>query len=184
MYSVVLMMSLSAGAEAPDCHRSRGCHGCSGAYCSGWGRCSGRCHGGCGGYVGAGYGCSGGCYGPGGVMPGPGFRGPGNPEVVPPPTKDKDKDKDKVPMKSAYIKVTLPADAVLMVDGQPTTSTSPTRSFVTPPLESGGIYTYSLRAEFVDKGLRRIETQAVHVRAGQETLVRFGVDAGVLSATK
>src|SRR5438552_19157443 len=49
MYSVVLLMALSGGAEAPDCHK-HSCHGCSGG-CSGYvetchGGCSGSCHGG------------------------------------------------------------------------------------------------------------------------------------------
>jgi uncharacterized protein (TIGR03000 family) len=59
MYSVVLMMALAGGAEAPD-HHNRG--GCSGSYaCSGYGGgygCSGYGGYGCSGYVGS-YGCSG-----------------------------------------------------------------------------------------------------------------------------
>jgi uncharacterized protein (TIGR03000 family) len=61
MYSVVLLMALSGGAEAPDCHRScHGCSGCSSSYCGGYcgGGCSSSCHGG-GGLFG-GHGCHGG----------------------------------------------------------------------------------------------------------------------------
>jgi uncharacterized protein (TIGR03000 family) len=87
MYSVVLMMALSGGAETPDFGHRGGCHGCSGGCyggghgCSGcWGGCYGGghgchggrrhghghgrrhgCHGGCaGGCYGGGYGCAGG----------------------------------------------------------------------------------------------------------------------------
>jgi hypothetical protein len=69
MYSVVLMMALSGGAEAPDFHHGR-CHGCDGG-CHGYVgyACNGGCHGyvgyacngGCHGYVG--YACNGGCHG-------------------------------------------------------------------------------------------------------------------------
>ena len=52
MYSMVLMVALSGGAEVPDFGRG-GCYG------GGWGGCYGGCYGG-GCY---GYGCWGGCYG-------------------------------------------------------------------------------------------------------------------------
>ena len=85
MYSVVLMMALSGGAEAPD-FGGRGCRGCNGGCsgvvasgchgghgCHGGGLFGGRrhgCHGGhgcngCGGFVAA---CNGGCNGCGGGL--------------------------------------------------------------------------------------------------------------------
>jgi uncharacterized protein (TIGR03000 family) len=88
MYSVVMMMALTAGGETPA-FGGRGCHGCSGGCYGGYscGGCSGGgCHGGrgglfgrrhgchgccgggysCGGCYGGGYGCSGsGCWGGG-----------------------------------------------------------------------------------------------------------------------
>jgi len=86
MYTVVLMMALSGGAETPadcwgchgGCHGGRGCHGglfnrgCHGGCHGGlFSRgCHGNCHGNChGGYVSAchgchgGYACNGGCHG-------------------------------------------------------------------------------------------------------------------------
>jgi hypothetical protein len=54
MYSVVLMMAMTTGAEAPDCFRGcHGCNGCSGYSCGGGivstgcsGCFGGGCHGG------------------------------------------------------------------------------------------------------------------------------------------
>ena len=53
MYSIVLVMALSGGAEAPAFGGGRGCHGCSGSsgcYASschgGYSGCSSSCHGG------------------------------------------------------------------------------------------------------------------------------------------
>src|SRR5438034_258479 len=120
MYSVVLMMALSGGAETPDFgHRRGGCSGCSGSYgCSGGGY---GCAGGMG--YGGGYGCAGygggfggvGCYG-GVIIPSTGG------------TVDKkdgkegeDAEKIKKPAGSslrapATILVNLPAEARLLVD--------------------------------------------------------------------
>src|SRR2546423_1922011 len=72
MYSVVLMVAMTTGGDAVDCHRRRHhCHGgCSGAVAScsgGWaGSCSGGWYGGgCSGSY-SGVGCGGGMpYGPG-----------------------------------------------------------------------------------------------------------------------
>ena len=62
MYSVVLMMAVTAGGEAPDLGRRNGC--CGGGCYGGRSACYGGCYGGggcCGGYaVGYGGGCCGG----------------------------------------------------------------------------------------------------------------------------
>ena len=71
MYSIVLMMALSSGADAPACHRScDGCSGCTVAACSGchggglFSGCHGGCHGGLfSGCHGGGYSCSSACSG-------------------------------------------------------------------------------------------------------------------------
>ncbi len=74
---------------------------------------------------------------------------------------------------SATIAVSLPADAQLTVDGNATRSTSDRRSFVTPALENGVNYVYSLRAEVVRDGQVSVQTQEVTVRGGQTTDVSF-----------
>jgi uncharacterized protein (TIGR03000 family) len=59
VYSVALMIALTTGADAPDCHRGHRGHGCSGGCYGGYGGCyGGGGYGGC--YGGGGYG---GCYG-------------------------------------------------------------------------------------------------------------------------
>jgi uncharacterized protein (TIGR03000 family) len=70
MYTAVLMMALTAGADMPDGRRGGGCHGCRGG-------CSGGCYGGC--YGGGCYGGGGccGCYGGGGGCYGGGCYGGG-----------------------------------------------------------------------------------------------------------
>ena len=74
----------------------------------------------------------------------------------------------------ATIRVTLPADATLTIDGQPTRSTSADRAFVTPPLEAGKDFYYTLRAGFARRGETLIVERRVAVRAGQETSVSLG----------
>jgi uncharacterized protein (TIGR03000 family) len=71
----------------------------------------------------------------------------------------------------AYLNVTLPADAILTIDGHKTKSTSEFRTFVTPPLEPGWNYQYQLRAEIDRDGQHRVLTQKVTVRPGEDTRV-------------
>jgi uncharacterized protein (TIGR03000 family) len=71
----------------------------------------------------------------------------------------------------ARMMVRLPADAMLTLNGQPTTSTSATRFFVTPPLERGKEYSYTLRATLAQSGETIILEKKVTVLAGRETLV-------------
>src|SRR5262249_53785060 len=69
----------------------------------------------------------------------------------------------------ATITVHLPADANLTIDGQPTNSTSDTRTFVSPPLKPGKTYTYTLRAETNRDGRPREVKKTVDVQAGRPT---------------
>jgi uncharacterized protein (TIGR03000 family) len=170
MYTVVLMMALQGGAEVPDfgrrcqcsgcscyCSRCSGCHGCCGGRCHG---CRGSCRG-CRGGGGC-YGCHGcrgcrGCYGCSGCC---GGTAPARSAMSSNQTQ-------------SIIVVNLPADARLTIDGQPTSSSSATRSFVTPPLEPGPTYGYSLSAEITRNGRRTILTQQVTFAAGEEKRVSF-----------
>jgi uncharacterized protein (TIGR03000 family) len=77
----------------------------------------------------------------------------------------------------ATIVVSLPADARLTVDGQPTTSTTALRRFVTPPLPAGRDFEYTFRAEIVRGDLTLAMTRKVTVRAGQQTDVRMELPA-------
>ena len=108
-----------------------------------------------------------GCYGGGGmirVMPGS--------EKVPGPDKKKSSLDGPAP---ATIVVSLPADAKLMIDSYQTTSTSSRRVFVTPDLEPGQDFTYTLKAEANGKTV----TQKITVRAGVETPVTLDFPAAV-----
>jgi uncharacterized protein (TIGR03000 family) len=227
MYSVVLLMALSGGAEAPDCHK-HSCHGCSGGGCTGyvstcgggcWGSschggghgchgggglfhrghrghgCHGGCYGSCSGYYScSGYGgctgyyggcmggCTGGaCYGGGypgcaggGMMVMPGGGAPAGEKIKEMP-KEKEKGKEEVSA-PATIVLSLPADAQVTLDGVVTASTSASRTFVTPDLNPGTEFVYTLSAKIVRDGETRIVTQKVSVRAGEETRVNLGTE--------
>jgi len=163
------------------------CSGYSG--CSGYGGCSGYsgisygcagggygCAGGCAGSYGAGgYGCAGGGYGCAGGCAGS-YGMPVMPGVPVIPQKG---EKVKMPATGmseapATILVTLPAGAKLLVDGAPTTSTSTERRLVSPALQVGREYHYTLTAEVSREGQAPItQTQRITVRAGEETRVPF-----------
>ena len=73
----------------------------------------------------------------------------------------------------ATIIVSVPAGARLIVDGAPTTSVSERRVLVTPELEFGATYTYTMQAEIVRDGRTVSESQVVNVRGGETTTVQF-----------
>jgi uncharacterized protein (TIGR03000 family) len=79
----------------------------------------------------------------------------------------------------ATLVVSLPADAKLTVDGKPTASTTDTRVLVSPPLESGKDFVYTLRAEVTRDGRTQSVTRDVTVRAGQETRVTLEVPSAI-----
>ena len=81
----------------------------------------------------------------------------------------------------AVMRVTLPADAKLTINGSATQSTSARRVFVSPPLPAGKIFQYTLQAEFIRAGKTITIARDVSVRAGRETLVLLDVPAEVLS---
>jgi uncharacterized protein (TIGR03000 family) len=151
-------------AAAPACHGAKACHGSRGGL---FHRSKG-CHG-CTGYVAPA------CCGPvapacsgGVVVPGKTMEPKAMPkESIPtPPAKTETSAR-------ATIVVTVPADARLTVDGNPTSSTSERRTFLTPALETGADYIYTIRAEVVRDGRSVIETQRVTVRGGETTNVPF-----------
>jgi uncharacterized protein (TIGR03000 family) len=78
----------------------------------------------------------------------------------------------------ATVRVTLPADAKLTIDGHPTKSTWSERLFISPPLEPGKDFHYTLKAQFV-RGEKTITVeQTIVVRASGETTVSLDVPAG------
>jgi len=164
------------GGGYGSCYGGGGGYGyCSGGYGSGSGGSGGGYAAGCtGGYAGYGYGCTGGMmYGSpwgGGVLPGADKM---------PPADGKGKDgkdgKDKTGMEPApaTIRVSLPADATLLVDSFRTTSTSSSRLFVSPALEPAKEFSYTLTAEIVRNGEKMTVSEVVTVRAGTESVVNL-----------
>ena len=81
----------------------------------------------------------------------------------------------------ATLVVTLPADAKLKIDGHQTTSKSGERTFVTPDLQQGRDFHYTLVAEVERDGKRHSVTKRVRVRAGERTRVQLDIPAAVAS---
>jgi uncharacterized protein (TIGR03000 family) len=74
----------------------------------------------------------------------------------------------------ARITVSLPADARLFLDGQPTKARqSATRTFLTPELENGAMYHYTFVMEVVRNGQVFRDVRQVAFRAGMEAHVSF-----------
>ena len=78
--------------------------------------------------------------------------------------------------------VSLPADASLTIDGEATSSTSAQRVFVTPALEPGKEYEYTLKAEVVRDGKPQVATAKVTIRPGETSQVELKVSAAGVAA--
>ncbi len=170
MYTVVMVMALSTGADTPGIAVPGRCFGWPGA--SGYSNCyAGRACSGSGSYSGFHY-----------YAHAEGFHGPWSegPPITPPltfiatphVTAPEKIQPPKEETTEATIVVSLPADAKLSFDGKATQQDSERRVFMTPPLEAGKISYYQLRAEMVLAGRNRIVTQQIMVRAGEETRVQ------------
>ena len=84
---------------------------------------------------------------------------------------------------SASIAVTLPEDAKVFVNDQPTTSTGSSRNYVSKGLAAGKTYAYKLRVEFENEGRKVVEHKTLNLRAGDSHTVSFGnVDTQELAA--
>jgi uncharacterized protein (TIGR03000 family) len=91
---------------------------------------------------------------------------------VEPPKKPTDKIEEETTGQATVI-VTVPADAALYANGVKTRQTSTERHFITPPLEAGMIYTYTLSVEVMRNGQMVKESRQVDVYAGAEIRVAF-----------
>jgi uncharacterized protein (TIGR03000 family) len=195
MYSVVMMIALSGGAQTPDWGWGC-CGGCGGWNYCGWRCCAWRC--GCCGwrpFLFHRWGCCGGCGGCGGCVGCVGCVGcagdgvPVMPGTAPAPGKtffpSEVSQKSETPnvfvnyspaqpketSRPATVLVNLPADARLTFNGWTSTNKSTTRRFRTPALEPGQEYAYTLRAEIVRDGQTIVQNHEVVVRSGQQTRV-------------
>jgi uncharacterized protein (TIGR03000 family) len=171
------------------------CYGCSCYGCSCYGGYGCSCYGGYGCSCYGCYGCS--CYGAsvygyygptvdGGVPVGPtgppAMGAPGLPPTTPPgppapPMPHPGKTSAPSPLTNARtpatIQVSVPAQTVLYFDGIKMTSTSTSRRFSTPPLETGKTYFYNVRAEVERDGQTVTTTQRVVVRAGEMAQIQI-----------
>jgi uncharacterized protein (TIGR03000 family) len=79
----------------------------------------------------------------------------------------------------ATIVVSVPADAKLLINDAPTTSTSGLRTFESPALETGKDFHYTVKAEAIRDGKTITNSKEITVRGGEETRVSldFPVDS-------
>lgn len=82
----------------------------------------------------------------------------------------------------ATLIVNLPEDATLTIDGEATSSTSARRVFVTPALEDGKEYEYTLKAKVKRDGKVQLATAKVTFRAGETKPVELKVAASGVAA--
>jgi len=78
--------------------------------------------------------------------------------------------------------VSLPPDATLTIDGQPTSSVSGKRVFTTPELEPGKNYHYDLEAKVIRNGAEQLVRRKVTYQAGDKVEVSLDFPAGFLAA--
>jgi uncharacterized protein (TIGR03000 family) len=77
------------------------------------------------------------------------------------------------PPPTATVRVQVPTDAQVWLEGQPTRQTGPVREFETPPLEPGRKYEYQIKASWIKNGRMVSDTQTVTFRAGETPSVTF-----------
>jgi uncharacterized protein (TIGR03000 family) len=78
-----------------------------------------------------------------------------------------------LPDGAALLAVRVPADAEVWFDGEATAQRGRTRLFVTPPLDGGREWTYSLRVRWRDGGRPVERAQTFRVRPGDRLLIDY-----------
>jgi uncharacterized protein (TIGR03000 family) len=73
----------------------------------------------------------------------------------------------------ARVRVLLPADARLWVNGAAMTQTGPERTFTTPVLTPGEAHRYEIKAQWLQGGKPVEQALEVEVRANKATTVDF-----------
>lgn len=82
-----------------------------------------------------------------------------------------EKGSEKPVAEPARIRVFIPAPAQLTIDDALTSQTGEERVFVTPPLQPGRKFTYTLKATWIEGSRQLIRRAIAIVRAGQETTI-------------
>jgi uncharacterized protein (TIGR03000 family) len=163
-------VAVTAGSESADLGRRGGCCGCYGTVSYSCQGCYG-CHGCCG-YVSSCHGCCGyvtSCHGCCGYVPTHGCcgyvptHGCCGTVIYSVPVKTV----AVVSPNVATVVVKLPADARLTIDGEGTTSTSTERTFESPALEAGKVYSYTLEASYLKDGKTVTVSKKIKIEAGK-----------------
>jgi uncharacterized protein (TIGR03000 family) len=89
-------------------------------------------------------------------------------EVTPDPKIKKSEEQTR-----AKVRIEIPADAKLFVDGQLMKTSSAVRMFKTPVLEPNQTYFYELKAEVIRNSQTFTEVQQLVVRAGEQASASF-----------
>ncbi|GIW79677.1 MAG: hypothetical protein KatS3mg105_1484 [Gemmatales bacterium] len=93
---------------------------------------------------------------------------------------DKKREKNKA---KVYLRVLLPADAKLLIEGQETKQTGKERLFVSPPIEVGRSYVYTLKATWRENDKEVVKQYDVTVKPG-EGEVRIDMRTGEVTKPK
>lgn len=78
---------------------------------------------------------------------------------------------------SGMLRVSVPADAKVYVNGKLTTSTGTDRQYVSHNLQSGRTYSYDVRVEYTSAGQPVTEQRQVSLTAGSDELLAFTAPA-------
>lgn len=189
-----------AGHRWHGCHgcfggvASYGCYGCWGASYGAYDACHGYVRrscfgcGGCyGGYVSYGcHGCHGGvnCCGGWRVIERGAAHPTGPQQAIPSQPMPESQPQQGVPSgkspevnapnpDSALLRVRVPPQARILVNGQPTRSMGEHRSYVSQGLRPGRHYSYEVRAELARGEETLVETKEVRIRGGQQADLDF-----------
>jgi uncharacterized protein (TIGR03000 family) len=84
----------------------------------------------------------------------------------------------------AYVRVYVPADARLSVDGTSTKQTGSTRLFESPPLPAGRKFVYKFKATWQENGKEMVREGEAHVQAGKETTLDLRQETKKATADK
>jgi uncharacterized protein (TIGR03000 family) len=74
---------------------------------------------------------------------------------------------------SATLRVRVPSQTTILVNGKSTRSTGEQRSYVSHGLQPGQHYVYEVRAELVRGGKTLVETKEIRLRSGQQADLEF-----------
>ena len=86
------------------------------------------------------------------------------------PGSEQEKPDQKLP---AHIRVRLPANAEVTINGKKTTSTGAVREYETPELDPERVYTYLVKAKWVEDGINVEKSLRVRALSGNRVTINF-----------